>query len=105
VALGFGEGLAALGAGLRDALHGTLTALWGLGGGDPIDTELGAALGGVLTTGGAVALMVFTLLYMPCVATLAALRKAFGTRWMLFSIGYQTSVAYLMAWLVFLAWP
>ncbi|MDF1522613.1 MAG: ferrous iron transport protein B [Trueperaceae bacterium] len=105
VALGFGEGLAALGAGLSDALHGTLTALWGIGGGDPIDTELGAALGGVLSTGGAVALMVFTLLYMPCVATLAALRKAFGTRWMLFSIGYQTTVAYLMAWLVFLAWP
>lgn len=105
VALGLGEGLAMLGAGLRDALHGTLTSLWGIGGGDPIDSELGAALGGVLTTGGAVALMVFTLLYMPCVATLAALRKAFGTRWMLFSIAYQTSVAYLVAWLVFLAWP
>lgn len=28
----------------------------------------------------AVALMVFMLLYMPCIATLAAIRNAFGTR-------------------------
>ena len=103
--IGFLDGLATIGTALVAALQGTLTALWGLGGGDPLDADLSARLGGVLTTGGAVALMVFTLLYVPCVATLAALRKAFGTRWMLFSIGWQTTVAYLAAWAVFALWP
>ncbi len=103
--IGLLEGLATIGAGLVAALQGTLTALWGLGGGDPLDADLSARLGGVLTTGGAVALMVFTLLYMPCVATLAALRKAFGTRWMLFSVVWQTGVAYAAAWAVFALWP
>lgn len=40
----------------------------------------------------AVALMVFMLLYMPCIATLAAIRNAFGTRWMLFSMVYQATL-------------
>lgn len=103
--VGLLEGLAAIGAGLLEALRGTLTALWGVGGAEPLDGDLSARLGGVLTTGGAVALMVFTLLYVPCVATLAALRKAFGTRWMAFSIVWQTGVAYAAAWAVFALWP
>ena len=104
--LGFLAGLGMLGAGLLEAARDTLTALWGLGGGgDAVDGLLGERLGGVLTTGAALALMVFTLLYVPCVATLAALRKAFGRRWMLFSIGYQVTVAYLAAWAVFALWP
>lgn len=103
--LGLLEGLAAIGTGLLEALRGTATALWGVGGGDPLDAHLAARLGGVLTPGGAAALMTFTLLYVPCVATLAALRKAFGARWMAFSIVWQTSVAYLVAWAVFALWP
>jgi len=70
-----------------------------------IDAMLGERLAGVLSTGGAVALMVFMLLYVPCVATLAALRRSFGTRWMLVSVGYQFGVAYLAAWAVFALWP
>jgi ferrous iron transport protein B len=103
--MGLLEGLATIGAGVVAALQGTLTALWGLGGRDPLDADLSARLGGVLTTGGAVALMVFTLLYVPCIATLAALRKAFGMRWMLFSVVWQTGVAYAAAWTVFSLWP
>jgi len=104
--LGVLAGLGVLGTGLLDAARDTLTSLWGFGGGmDAVDGLLGERLGGVLTTGAALALMVFTLLYVPCVATLAALRKAFGTRWMLFSIAYQTTVAYFSAWAVFALWP
>ncbi len=43
----------------------------------------------------ALAFMVFTLLYVPCVATLAAIRKEAGRKWMLFSLCLQLSVAYL----------
>ena len=104
--LGFLAGIGVLGVGLLEAARDTLTSLWGFGGGmDAVDGLLGERLGNVLTTGAAVALMVFTLLYVPCVATLAALRKAFGARWALFSIAYQTSVAYLAAWAVFALWP
>lgn len=103
--LGLLAGLALLGGGLLEAARDTLTGLWGLGGGEAIDGLLGSRLEGVMSVSAAVALMVFLLLYVPCVATLAALRTSFGTRWMLFSAGYQFSVAYLAAGLVVLLWP
>ena len=103
--LGFLAGLGTLALGLLEAARDTLTGLWGMSDGDAIDGILGDRLAGVISTGGAMALMVFMLLYVPCVATLAALRKAFGTRWMLFSAGYQLTIAYLAAWAVFALWP
>lgn len=104
--LGFLAGLGTLGVGLLDAARDTLTSLWGFGGGgDDVDSVLTARLSGTLTTAGAMAFMVFLLLYVPCIATLAALRKAFGARWMAFSIVYQTTVAYLLAWGVYALWP
>jgi ferrous iron transport protein B len=104
--LGFLAGLGALGVGLLEAARDTLTSLWGFGGGgDEVDSVLTARLAGTLTTAGAMAFMVFVLLYVPCIATLAALRKAFGARWMAFSIVYQTAVAYLLAWGVYTLWP
>jgi ferrous iron transport protein B len=105
--LGLTAGLGMLGSGLLDAVTGTLTALWGFGGGgaEAVDGLLSERLHGVLTTGGALALMVFTLLYVPCVATLSTLRSAFGARWALFSVAYQLMVAYVAAWAVFSLWP
>jgi ferrous iron transport protein B len=103
--LGLLAGLGMLGVGVLEAFRDTLTGLWGIGGGDAIDGLLGSRLDGVIGTGAAVALMVFLLLYVPCVATLAALRTSFGTRWMLFSAAYQLAVAYLAAALVVLLWP
>ena len=50
----------------------------------------------------AYAMMVFVLLYLPCLATILAIRNETGsTRWMLFSMAYTTSVAWLAAALVF----
>jgi ferrous iron transport protein B len=105
-ALGFGAGLHAIGSGVLEAARDTLTGLWGFGGGgDEVDGLLAARLAGGMGLSSAVALMVFMLLYMPCIATLAAIRKAFGTRWMLLSMVYQTTLAYAVALLVVLAWP
>jgi ferrous iron transport protein B len=106
--LGLVAGVGLIGSGLLDAVAHTLTALWGFGGGAAeaaVDGVLSERLHGVLTTGGALALMVFTLLYVPCVATLATLRSAFGARWALFSLAYQLTVAYAAAWAVFALWP
>ena len=48
----------------------------------------------------ALGFMVFTLLYMPCLATLAAIRAEAGWRWMFFAVIYGLIVAYIMAFLV-----
>jgi ferrous iron transport protein B len=46
----------------------------------------------------ALAMMVFVLLYLPCLATIAAIRRETGSlRWMAFSIVYSTSLAWLAA--------
>jgi len=101
-ALGLGSGLVAIGAAFVDAVQGTVTSLWGFAlAADAPDGTLGARLSGAVSTGGAIALMVFTLLYVPCVATLAAIRKAFGAHYALFSVGYQLAVAYGAAFLAF----
>jgi ferrous iron transport protein B len=64
------------------------------------------ALGKALIAAGmtplsALSMMVFVLLYLPCLATTAAIRRETSTRWMLFSIGYSTTVAWGMAFVVY----
>jgi ferrous iron transport protein B len=50
----------------------------------------------------ALSMMVFVLLYLPCLATTTAIRRETGsTPWMLFSIGYSTAVAWAGAFLVY----
>ncbi|MCB9136941.1 MAG: ferrous iron transport protein B [Caldilineaceae bacterium] len=49
----------------------------------------------------AVAFNVFVLLYVPCMAAVAAMRHEFGARWMWLQIGYTLGLAWLAAVLVF----
>jgi ferrous iron transport protein B len=50
----------------------------------------------------ALAMMVFVLLYLPCLATVGAIRRETGSwKWTFFSIGYSTSVAWAVAFLVY----
>lgn len=65
-------------------------------------TGLAGALAPVLTAAGAMAYLVFLLLYTPCVATVAALKQEFGTRWAAFSVFYQLVVAYVLALVAYL---
>ncbi|MGE5257580.1 MAG: ferrous iron transport protein B [Hyphomicrobiales bacterium] len=61
-----------------------------------------ALLASGMTPLSALSMMVFVLLYLPCLATTTAIRRETGSyRWMLFSIGYSTSVAWVMAFLVY----
>lgn len=68
---------------------------------EPEATALSAALRAHFTPLSAVAMLVFVLLYVPCAATLGAIRHEFGWRWALFSAGYQTALAWGVAALVF----
>lgn len=46
------------------------------------------------------ALLVFTLLYFPCIATLTAIGSEYGKRWAFYSVVYSTTVAWVLAFLV-----
>jgi len=49
----------------------------------------------------AFALMVFVLLYMPCIAALAVIKKETGSwTWTLFTVGYGIAVAYIFAFII-----
>jgi ferrous iron transport protein B len=63
--------------------------------------ELMAELAGRTTAAGALAFLVFVLLYTPCVATVAALRDLVGWRWAGILVVYQLVVAYVFGILVF----
>ena len=65
------------------------------------DTALSIALRKQFTPLSAVSLLIFVLLYVPCVATLGAIKHEFGTSWAITSAVYQTAVAWLMAFIVY----
>jgi ferrous iron transport protein B len=61
-----------------------------------------ALLSSGMTPIAGLAMMVFVLLYMPCLATLAAIRRETASlKWMIFSISYSTLLAWGLAFLVY----
>ncbi len=63
---------------------------------------LQAAIMASMTPASALALMVFVLLYVPCVGTMGAIRKETGSwKWTAFSVTYQILLAYVMATVVY----
>ncbi|MBE0672648.1 MAG: ferrous iron transport protein B [Anaerolineales bacterium] len=65
------------------------------------DTALSLALQKNFTPLTATALLVFVLLYVPCVATLGAIKHEFGSSWAVTSAMYQTAVAWIAAFIIF----
>jgi ferrous iron transport protein B len=65
------------------------------------DTALSLALRDNFNGLSAASLLVFVLLYVPCVATLGAIKHEFGTSWAITSAVYQTVVAWIFAFLVY----
>ena len=61
-----------------------------------------AAIQAIFTPGVAYTLLVFCLLYTPCMATMATVRRELGTRWMLFVMVGQCCIAWIAAFLVHL---
>jgi ferrous iron transport protein B len=65
------------------------------------DTGLSLALQDHFSSLSAVAFLVFVLLYVPCAATLGAIKQEFGLSWAITSGVYQTVVAWLAAFIVY----
>ncbi len=64
-------------------------------------TVLGADIGKMFTPLSAISFLVFILLYMPCAAAFAAMKKEIGLKRALLAVGYETAVAYIAALTVF----
>ena len=45
--------------------------------------------------------LIFVLLYPPCISALGTMKKEYGTKMMLFSITFQTCIAWIVAFIVY----
>lgn len=96
------------GVGAKEVVVSTMGVIYSVDKGDLSEDELAedATLQDVLrhsmTPAAALAFLVFVLLYVPCIATVAAIKKESGSRkWAVFSVVYTTTMAWLMAFLVY----
>ena len=64
--------------------------------------QLGIALHSLFTTASAASFLAFCLLYTPCVAAIAAVRRELGGRWAFFVVLFQCAVAWVCALLAYL---
>ncbi len=62
----------------------------------------GVPISQVFTTATACAMMVFCLLYTPCIATIATIRRELGTTWATLVLVFQCIIAWLMAYITIL---
>jgi ferrous iron transport protein B len=88
-----------------DALRALVSVIPGIdlvGDDGPVeDTSLSQALQVHFTALSALAFLVFVLLYIPCIATMGAIKQEFGKRWAVSAALYQTLFAWLAAVLLF----
>ena len=92
------------GAAAKEIVVSTLGVLYSV---DDVESD-GASLSAHLIASGnysraaALAMMIFVLLYFPCIATVAAIaQEAGGWRWALFSVVYNTLLAWVVAFAAF----
>lgn len=86
----------------KEVVVSTLGILYGIGEVGEDSVELAAALQTVFTPLKAYSFMAFTLLYMPCVAAFGAIKREMNSlKWTLFTVAYQTGVAWMVAFLIY----
>ena len=81
----------------KELVVGTLNTFYGADGADPESAMLSAFDGKI----GAFAYLLFVLIYMPCVAAVAAIQRETGWKWMSFSVLYLTALAWGLATLFY----
>jgi ferrous iron transport protein B len=86
----------------KEIVVSTMGILYAADGNEDSEALKNALLSSDMTPLGALAMMVFVLLYMPCLATLAAIRRETASwKWMTFSISYSTILAWTAAFIVY----
>ena len=104
--LGFGDWKSAValitGFVAKEAVVSTMGILHGVAEATEGSTDLITALQGAFTPLTAYAFMAFTLLYMPCMAAFATIKREMNSwKWTLITVGYSTGVAWIVAFLIF----
>ncbi len=84
----------------KEIVIGSMGTLYGVGGDEGMLS--GALIADpAFTPAVALGLMVFTLLYVPCIGAVAVIKKESGSwKWMFFQAGYSTIVAWILAFVV-----
>ncbi|MDF2614005.1 MAG: feoB [Clostridia bacterium] len=86
----------------KEVVVATLGILHGLGEVGEDTASLAATLQTSFTPLKAYAFMAFTLLYMPCVAAFGTIKREMNSwKWTLFTVGYQTGVAWIVAFIIY----
>jgi ferrous iron transport protein B len=86
----------------KEIVVSTLGVLHAVGDEDTSEALAKALRSTGMTPLSALSMMVFVLLYLPCLASIAAIRRETGSyKWMSFSIAYSTTVAWIMAFIVY----
>ena len=65
-----------------------------------MEVLFGENLGAAITTGAAAAMLIFSLLYTPCVAAIAAVKRELGKKWAFTMVVFQCVVAWIAAFAV-----
>lgn len=99
ITVGLMSGLAA-----KEAVIATLMVVYGVGDADEHAEALQQHLRDDPLFHGtpwrAYTLLVFVLLYVPCIAVMAVFRQEFGWKWTVFMTAYTTATAWVVAWIV-----
>ena len=61
----------------------------------------GGTVAGLLSPLAAFSLLVFCLLYTPCVAAIASVKRELGVRWALIMIVMQCSIAWIISFMIY----
>jgi ferrous iron transport protein B len=86
----------------KEIVVSTMGVLYAVGDEEGTEALQGALRASQMKPLSALSMMVFVLLYLPCIATTAVIRRETGSvKWMLFSLTYATGVAWLAACLVY----
>ena len=81
----------------KEIVVGTLGMIYGVG-----EEEVADAIPEHFTPASALAMMVITLIYLPCLATIGILRQELGSwKWTAFVIAYELVLAYVVALIVY----
>lgn len=87
----------------KEVIVGTYGVLYGI---EDVETEAGEVglienLQTTFTPLSAYAFLVFVLLYVPCTAVIAVIKREIGWRWAIFAAIYTTAVAWVFAFIVY----
>ncbi len=76
----------------KEVVVGSLAILYGVG-----EENLSNIIVNAFTPVSAYAFMAFSLIYLPCIATLGVIRQEIGWKWAIFALAYEMVLAYIVA--------